>query len=362
MIVMVENRFLRRKHMKSIVIYYSQTGNTKKIALAISKGIAGQTGQCDVARLNEADAEGLAGYDLIGFGAPVWGSCPSTNVIWYIKSLPESLKGKHAFFFCTHGVTPGRAILRGVQPMRERGLTVIGWDDWYGSASRHGHFKPWFTDGHPDDIDLAEAEAFGAAMAVHSRKVSDGATDIIPTPPTPEISDYLYGIGWPSFLEGMPAPPDAPDGKAESHPYDLEIPTSMSYILELEGVKAPDMNALMPGGTIDPEKCTGCGLCAKACFCGNIDASVFPPVFKTPYCEHDLFCEGICPTGALDFEWISLDTEDAGEVNVGLKAYMDVLDRAEATGRFRRLVKDEDIGWDTPWEVASTRPRFKEIP
>ena len=39
------------------------------------------------------------------------------------------------------------------------------------------------------------------------------------------------------------------------------------------------------------------------------------------------------------------------------------LDLAEAKGRFRRLVREEDMDWDIPYEEASGGPpRFKEIP
>ena len=76
-------------------------------------------------------------------------------------------------------------------------MNVIGWKDWYCGSSLPGHYKPWFTDGHPDAIDLAEAESFGAAMVVHSRKISEGETSIIPTLPSPEASEQIYGVGHP---------------------------------------------------------------------------------------------------------------------------------------------------------------------
>ena len=52
--------------MKSIVIHFSQTGNTKKVAEAIRDAIRVKTGHCDIVKLKEADARSLAGYDLIG--------------------------------------------------------------------------------------------------------------------------------------------------------------------------------------------------------------------------------------------------------------------------------------------------------
>lgn len=355
--------------MKSIVIYYSQTGNTKRIAQAIQEGIKRQTGQCDIARLKEIKPEDWVNYDLIGIGSPIWSSCPTTNVIYYIKRLPPAVKGKHAFFYCTHGVLPGRCIIRGVRPLQEQGLTVIGWRDWYCGASLPGHAKPWFSDGHPDEIDITEAESFGAAMAEHSRKVSLGRTDIVPVLPSPEAIDLIYGTGHPFLFPaaeeeqpgGTPGTPAAARNMGEEgEPGGPAIPTTMDYVMRLEGIPG---RAIEPGGPrselrINADKCTGCGLCAEACFCGNIDASVFPPVFRTQDCEHDLFCEGVCPTGALEFDFRT-PGPDAGEIAGSMSLALDI---AEAQGRFRRLVREEDIGWQTPWEVITTHPRHKVIP
>ena len=350
--------------MKSIVIYYSQSGNTKKIGQGIQKGIAKQTGQCDLVRVKEIKPEELEKYDLIGIGAPTWASCPSPIVIYFCKSLPPTLKGKHFFWYSTHGTTPGRCIIRGVQPLQEAGMTVIGWKDWYCSASLPGHPKPWFTDGHPDEIDLAEAESFGAAMVAHSRKISEGQTDIIPTLHSKETSDEIWGKSYPFIWldAGRQGQMPAMDSnmKTEKKPNPLPFPTTRNYIMQLEGLPISE-GPVFQGNElrINPDKCIRCGLCVKGCPCYNIDDSVFPYVFITQECEYCLFCEGICPTGAIEFDFRKPD-QSAGKSGGGAMSLQ--LDLAEATGRFRRLLKEEDVGWSTPWEVASEHPRHKELP
>lgn len=312
--------------MKSIVIYYSQSGNTKLIALAIQKGIAGRTGQCDIARLKEIHPEKLVNYDLVGIGSPVWTSAPTPNVMDYIKSMPSSLKGKHVFYYCTHGALPGLCISRGVRALQQQGLTVVGWNDWYGGASLQGHPKPYLTDGHPDAIDLAEAEAFGSEIAENSIKISRGADGLIPALPEGKAYDEIYGIG---------------------HP---EIQAAMKAAIEADGFKM-ELNGEL---RINKEKCTGCMLCADNCFSNNIDSSVSPPVFKNQPCFMCFYCESLCPAGAIEFDF-PLPESNFGAIRV----FQRMLAEAETKGRFRKLVADKDIGWQTPWEKVSQHPRLR---
>ena len=56
--------------MKSAVIYFSQTGNTKKVAEEIKDAISATCGQCDIVRLQDVNINELEDYDLIGLGCP----------------------------------------------------------------------------------------------------------------------------------------------------------------------------------------------------------------------------------------------------------------------------------------------------
>ena len=88
--------------MKTLIICFSQTGNTQKIAKSIYDGIADIAGRCDMKTLDETDTEALDDYDLIGLGAPVFYYKEPFHVGDFIEALPDQ-NGRHWFVFCTHG-------------------------------------------------------------------------------------------------------------------------------------------------------------------------------------------------------------------------------------------------------------------
>jgi len=171
--------------MKGIVIYYSQTGNTKKIAQAIHVGIKQVIQACDIASLKEISKRDLIEYNLIGIGAPTWRRRAPANVEAFIEGMSPS-EGKHGFAFSTHGALPGDFMKYILPAMTRKGLTVIGFNDWYGSVFHPYLPKPYFTDGHPDEIDLKEAEDFGREMGDRSQRIFGGETQLIPKVPEGE--------------------------------------------------------------------------------------------------------------------------------------------------------------------------------
>ena len=90
--------------MKCIIVYFSQTGNTEKVALAIQSGIKQSTGHCDLVKIQDANPRRLYGYDLIGLGSPVFGE--QLGSLGVFLNDMRFAGGKHAFVFCTHGTLP----------------------------------------------------------------------------------------------------------------------------------------------------------------------------------------------------------------------------------------------------------------
>jgi ferredoxin len=301
--------------MKSIVIYFSQTGNTEKVARAIQAGITQVTAQCDLQEMRDTNPLRLKDYDLIGLGSPVFGGCPK-NVLQFARRL-RFVGGKHAFAFCSHG-TAHQGFYPSLYPaLEDRGLTVIGSADWYGDCYLLHMPQPYLTAGHPDAIDLEEAEAFGREMAVRSMRIRAGETDLVPPAPVPFV-------------------PPRPSG-------DFPPPVVGSFSRLLKFHK---------------EKCLypSCTLCMDNCPMYGMDLSVDPPTLAKP-CLDCEFCARLCPTGALDMTtWL-----EAMEDMTARLAHLipDRLTEAEKGGRFRRLIPLSEVDTArTGYKQYSVHPQW----
>jgi len=158
--------------MRSLVVYYSQTGNTKKVACAIQRGMSPLLEQCDIASVKEVKPQDVDKYDLIGLGSPVWDGAETPNVRRFIENIPKQ-QGRHIFSFNTHGVMPEHFFPTVVRRLRGKGFTVIGMRDWYGTAFSACP-EPLFYRWASRRIDLKEAEDFGREMVEVSRRISVG--------------------------------------------------------------------------------------------------------------------------------------------------------------------------------------------
>lgn len=363
--------------MKGIVLYYSATGNTQKIAMAIHSGMKMVIDNCDIASIKEFNQQQLSKYDVIGIGSPVWGFREPTNMKWFIYNLPD-LDGKLCFPFCVHGASPEGYFYSITRSLKKKGMTIIGYQDWYGSVYQVRHMpKPYLTDLHPDEIDLQEALEFGHQMAERALKISTGETDLIPNLPKGESADPLWKPRIPGKARQLPTrninsekclypkctvcvdncPVNAIDY--------LKFPLSIKQ----NCINCNFCNRLCPVGAVEvdyppsdiiqrkvnTEKCKypDCTLCIDHCPTGAIDFSVNPPVFSWK-CEHDDLCWAVCPEGAIEVN----DEEHCKVVIMkdNEHIFAKALSRAEEAGRFRRLVPLDEVGWDTPIYTIKKHP------
>lgn len=106
--------------MKTCVLYFSQTGNTKMFAEAISETLNIET-VCDI---NSTDASDVADYDLLILGTPVHGFNPSKEALAFVKSLPES-SNKQAIVFCTYRLWKGSTFGKLKKELKKKGYNTV---------------------------------------------------------------------------------------------------------------------------------------------------------------------------------------------------------------------------------------------
>ncbi len=314
--------------MKILIVYYSQSGNTRRIAKAIARGARSTGAQVDVVKLKDADYDMFGQYDLLGFGSPVW-KADTPNMHAFISKIPNQ-NGKHCFAFNTHGTLPHLYFPIVLPNLKRRGLLPIGYADWYGDVVMPGMPKPYYTAGHPDAQDIAEAEAFGREMAENSPRIAAGETELIY--PDPEMNDKVFQQAM--ICSNMLLEPTNPQG---------------DFIR-------------------DPAKCAfpKCTLCMDNCTMGYIDLKANPPRFgnrgdKCDDCHECSFCYMICPTGAIETDPPMSEhiKPTLGQRKHGFEA---MLDRDEAEGKFRRLIPVEEVGFDTPYVLWHPKRPYFVIP
>ncbi|MDD5450273.1 MAG: flavodoxin [Candidatus Omnitrophica bacterium] len=115
--------------MKSLVVYYSNTGNTRKVAKILIEALKAKgeaeglelvaldeaksfMGQCSrafqhkKAKIAEVNFD-LARYDLVCVGTPVWAFGPAPALNTYLDKC-TGVQGKDVILFCTYGSGSGR--------------------------------------------------------------------------------------------------------------------------------------------------------------------------------------------------------------------------------------------------------------
>lgn len=158
--------------MKALVTYYSDTGNTEKLARAIHEAIHFEK---EIKPMS--DVQSTDGCDILFCGFPVHAQSLPRKAQDFIKSLPA---GRKVAFFSTHGS------LRGGQLPRQAFEHALG---LAAKAVVLGHFgcrgqvrqniidalmkkpehKAWAEEalgaaGHPDAQDLADGKKFAQEM------------------------------------------------------------------------------------------------------------------------------------------------------------------------------------------------------
>ena len=149
--------------MKSLVVYSTQTGNTKKLAEAVYDALPDEK---EILPITEAkDPEE---YDFVAVGFWFMGGKPDPNTMQYLPKIGA----KKLFLFGTHGVpkdSPEAANGMNVAKQLASMAEVVGCFNCPGQlspkllemAGKETNLPPWLKDtsisnGHPDENDINE--------------------------------------------------------------------------------------------------------------------------------------------------------------------------------------------------------------
>ncbi len=86
--------------MKSVIVYWSQTGNTKSIALKIAEDT-----NADIFEVNSADVDKVLEYDNIILGCPAMGAeeIEDSEFRPFYELLMSKIKDQRVFLFGSYG-------------------------------------------------------------------------------------------------------------------------------------------------------------------------------------------------------------------------------------------------------------------
>ncbi|MFQ5722304.1 MAG: flavodoxin family protein [Candidatus Aminicenantales bacterium] len=153
-----------------LVTYYSQTGNTKKVAQAIYEALPEEK---VIKPLNQLEKEKIDKYDLIFIGFPVQSHSVPLVVEAFLKIIPPN---KKIALFSTHGSLTGSRLAREAieyASILTSKAKILGTFSCRGKVSLAGlkalekspEHKAWSEMAysasiHPDEHDLADARTF----------------------------------------------------------------------------------------------------------------------------------------------------------------------------------------------------------
>jgi flavodoxin len=102
------------------MVYFSQTGNTRKVAGAMAEALRESGHTVRTIPLKKATPQDVATGDLLGIGTPCFSSQAPTPVKDFLRSLP-AVDGRPALVFATSGGAPGRVLYDLASLLGEKG-------------------------------------------------------------------------------------------------------------------------------------------------------------------------------------------------------------------------------------------------
>jgi ferredoxin/flavodoxin len=248
--------------MHVVLIYFSQTGNTRKVANAMADAFRELGHSAKTITLDEAVPEDAIRGDLLGLGTPCFSSQAPTPVKAYLRSLP-ALNGMRSFIFATSSGAPGRVLYDLTRLLRRKEANVLGGFITRGQVSHPAPRMVGQFPSRPSEDDFNLARGFAKALVEHAAQ--NRMSPLLESRP-----DALkLGFGF----------------------YDL-----MGWIISDRVSRF-----LMPEPKADPDKCDQCRWCVGECPMDNITLERVPILGSR--CIRCYHCMIGCPQNAFEADW-----------------------------------------------------------
>ena len=233
--------------MKTIIYYYTGTGNSLWTARAIAEGI----GQCEVRAMTDVQYDVKADGQIIGLVFPVYIWGVSAPVLRFIEKLKKS-RPEYLFAVALNGGQVSNTLVQLKNALAADGLTLASGF----SIAMPSNYIVWSGPGPLEK----QQKLFSAAES--------------------KIKEIVSVVKEKRLLP------------VERGPLWQRILFSLFYSMSFKHVKTFDKTFFVD------EKCNGCSTCERICPCGNIVMNNSRPEWKH-HCEQCFACIQWCPQKAI---------------------------------------------------------------
>lgn len=106
--------------MKTCVVYFSRTGNTKRLAQAIA-----ETAKADIYDIAATLPSTIENYELLILGTPVEGASPAKETAEFVENMNQ-VENKKAVLFCTYRLFGNSRTLKVIEKkLKEKGYQTV---------------------------------------------------------------------------------------------------------------------------------------------------------------------------------------------------------------------------------------------
>jgi len=158
---------------KILIIYFSQTGNTEKMAHAVADGVNEEGGAYKVKKVQEASVDDLLDVDGIVIGSPTYFGTMAAEMKSFLDHSVihfKKLKGKVGGAFASSALLGGgneTTVLAILQALLIHGMIVEG-------TTEGGHYGPVAL-GPPDQRSTEECKQLGRRVARLVKKLGSAS-------------------------------------------------------------------------------------------------------------------------------------------------------------------------------------------